>query len=284
MQQAAPPADSVSDMADDSLDSDSFYGDSFYGDNSAVYHSHTMADDHATTAANTLAEQNNPDTVHVEQPFASNVTDNTAKEMQEHANLQAQQQSDEAANHTPAPVTQAKAETQATTKATTESTATPANTENPQVVANPLDLLTCPTVELVGEWTLEKWEYWLRNASLIPAVLNLAHKGVMTGEIGKNAHFQVPKEVEKVAHDEFFQRLKARLQEDWANMQVSYEILDTSTSDQLTNLTTPEQQQIKRKQQAQQAAEEKMHQEPVVKALVTEFNAVVEKIELKTTG
>lgn len=185
------------------------------------------------------------------------------------------QQSPVAESHTPAS-TAAPARVAKTT--------TPANTENPQIVANPLDLLTCPTAELVGEWTLEKWEYWLRNASLIPAVLNLAHKGVMTGEIGKTAHLQVPKAVEKVAHDEFFQRLKARLQEDWANMQVSYEILDTSTSDQLADMTTPEQQQIKRKQQAQQAAEEKMLQEPVVQALITDFNAVVEKIELQTQG
>lgn len=313
MQQAAPPPDSVNISTDNSFNHSP--------DNSFDNDVKTISDVNANTDVNvinvyTVAEQNSPDTELFEQPFTSKITDNAATTIQKNTNLTAQYneqpnsiqpsstqhneqpssiktsniQTDDTQQNKPYDTPQqshvAESHTPASTAAPPQvtKTTTPANTENPQIVANPLDLLTCPTAELVGEWTLEKWEYWLRNASLIPAVLNLAHKGVMTGEIGKTAHLQVPKAVEKVAHDEFFQRLKARLQEDWANMQVSYEILDASTSDQLTDMTTPEQQQIKRKQQAQQAAEEKMLQEPVVQALITEFHAVVEKIELQTTG
>lgn len=163
----------------------------------------------------------------------------------------------------PAPVVQFETTTNSVVQPASDST----------IVDNPLDLLNCPLAELTGQWTLEKWEYWLRHAELIPAVTNLAHKGVMQGEIGKTAQLHITPDVEKVAN-EFFARLQERLQQDFPEMQTTFTVVASLDA-------TPEQKEQGRRLLAQQAAEKKVMTEPLVQQLMGEFDATVACVSLK---
>lgn len=147
-----------------------------------------------------------------------------------------------------------------------------ANINTQEVVDNPLTLLHCPKVELDGEWTLEKWDYWIEQANLIPAEFNLATKGVMTGDITGKSVFKISNNLEKLTN-EFFERLTQTLKQFWADTDYSVSLVEDT-------LTTPEQQKSQRYDNALAAVCQKMMQEPIVIQLQNQFNATVTDIQM----
>lgn len=146
------------------------------------------------------------------------------------------------------------------------------NQENTEVIDNPLDLLKCPIVHLSGSWTLDKWEFWLRNADLIPAEINLAHKSIAEGDIGKHTLLKIPIGLEKLTPD-FFPRIAEKLIKKWPDMLVDFEIVDEE-------MQTPEQLAHLRQEKANDAAMQKMMSENIVHQLQQTFQATINQVAL----
>ena len=80
-----------------------------------------------------------------------------------------------------------------------------------------------PYAELRGEWTLEKWEYWLRDRPLNPAVRNLAQHGLMVGTIGQDNTFRISPE-HRVIANQSLDGLLAALKQDWPMLTLRLEL------------------------------------------------------------
>ena len=62
----------------------------------------------------------------------------------------------------------------------------------------PQNILQLQPQQLVGEWTVEKWEYWFRSSGLSPAVQELAQQGLMAGQINAESVFMIPQRYEQL--------------------------------------------------------------------------------------
>lgn len=144
---------------------------------------------------------------------------------------------------------------------------------NDAVEQMPQDILKLSPQVLEGDWSLEKWEYWLRNSDLTPAVQELAQQGVMTGQIDGESTFYIPEKYEKLL-TQFQSAMEDMLSNQWTNIRltVKYQELEGST---------PYDKQLERKQRAYQRAEVLLSNEDVVKGLVNTFGGTLHNIQLK---
>ncbi len=137
----------------------------------------------------------------------------------------------------------------------------------------PQDILRLQPQVLEGEWTLDKWEYWFRHSELSPAVQELAQHGVMTGLINAESVFHIPEQYQQLL-TQLQHALESALKEQWSKtlFKVQYENVDD---------TTPYILQQQRKQRAYQRAENLLHQEPIVKDILQNFDGELHNIQLK---
>ncbi|MGP9636800.1 DNA polymerase III subunit gamma/tau, partial [Psychrobacter sp. AOP3-A1-26] len=138
-----------------------------------------------------------------------------------------------------------------------------------QLISQPDDprtLLRCAPQELVGEWTPEKWDYWLQTAreagSLASDELALARQGMMTGNCNGQAIFVTA--VDSKHLQATFEQLAATLQEQFTQADISLQI-DGSVMQ--AEDKTPERRQKKRLEQAKTMAESKLLNTPVMQYL-----------------
>lgn len=137
----------------------------------------------------------------------------------------------------------------------------------------PQQILLHEKAELEGEWTIEKWECWLREADITPAVLNLAQHGIMKGHINAESTFVIQMEHRLMATelmDSMIEAIKAQ----WPNSQIT---LDFKQVD----ISTPLQRKAVRAEKALQQADYLLHKEPLVVGLVQQFSAKLIDINLK---
>lgn len=137
----------------------------------------------------------------------------------------------------------------------------------------PQDILCLQPQVLEGEWTLDKWEYWFRHSELSPAVQELAQHGVMTGQINAESVFHIPEQYQQLL-TQLQHALESALKEQWSKtlFKVQYENVDEMTPYILLQ---------QRKQRAYQRAENLLHQEPIVKDILQNFDGELHNIQLK---
>ena len=137
----------------------------------------------------------------------------------------------------------------------------------------PQDILRLQPQVLEGEWTLDKWEYWFRHSELSPAVQELAQHGVMTGQINAESVFHIPEQYQQLL-TQLQHALESALKEQWSKtlFKVQYENVDEMTPYILLQ---------QRKQRAYQRAENLLHQEPIVKDILQNFDGELHNIQLK---
>lgn len=137
----------------------------------------------------------------------------------------------------------------------------------------PQDILCLQPQVLEGEWTLDKWEYWFRHSELSPTVQELAQHGVMTGQINAESVFHIPEQYQQLL-TQLQHALESALKEQWSKtlFKVQYENVDEMTPYILLQ---------QRKQRAYQRAENLLHQEPIVKDILQNFDGELHNIQLK---
>lgn len=148
--------------------------------------------------------------------------------------------------------------------------ASPMPSNNAQL---PQDILRLADIELSGEWTIEKWEYWFRSSDLSPALQELAQQGLMQGVINGSSIFQISPQYEQLLHS-LQDHLEQALKDRWPSTQfsVNYQVVDGDTPYHL---------QVDRKQRAQQRAIALLQDEPGVKSLLENFNGELQNVQLK---
>ena len=136
----------------------------------------------------------------------------------------------------------------------------------------PQQILQHEHVELTGEWTVGKWECWLREADISLAILTLAQLGVMQGQIGGACTFMISAEHHVLA-SELLDGLLHHLKQQWPAMVLQLEFKEM-------DIATPYQLKESRHAQAVQQAEYLLKKEPPVAALIKQFNAALTNIKL----
>lgn len=137
----------------------------------------------------------------------------------------------------------------------------------------PQDILKLPVLDLQGEWTVDKWEYWFRHSDLSPAVQELAQHGVMIGTIDGESNFHIPKKYEQLL-TQMQHLLEQALHSAWPATRFNVVYGDVSERTPYVLLNA-------RKEQAYVRASELLHSEPTVKSLIQAFNGELHNIQLK---
>ena len=139
---------------------------------------------------------------------------------------------------------------------------------------DPVQLLQHPIVDLVGEWDSIKWEYWLRERELTPAVRNLAQHGVVCGQIGGQALFQIASEHRLLAV-ELFDGLQSAFAVDWPNTELTLQFELSATA------LLPMQMKQARYEAATARARELVLSDAVIAPLMQVLDAQIVEFELK---
>ena len=147
----------------------------------------------------------------------------------------------------------------------------PLNQQNAELM--PQDILKLQEVELEGDWSIEKWEYWFRNSQLTPAVQELAQQGLMQGTINGQCEFIIPEKYESLLQS-LLPKIEVELQQNWPKTQLSVKYGQIESQ-------TPYALQEKRKVQAFARAKELIEQESVIKDLSNSFGGEIHNIQLK---
>ena len=137
----------------------------------------------------------------------------------------------------------------------------------------PQDILQLQPQQLVGEWTVEKWEYWFRSSGLSPAVQELAQQGLMAGQINAESVFIIPQRYEQLL-TQLRHVLEDVLKAEWPQTRFDVKYAEVET-------ITPYTMQAQRKQKAFQRAHELLQNEDTVKGLVQTFDGELHNIQLK---
>ena len=137
----------------------------------------------------------------------------------------------------------------------------------------PQDILQLQPQQLVGEWTVEKWEYWFRNSGLSPAVQELAQQGLIAGQINAESVFMIPQRYEQLL-TQLRHVLEDALKAEWPQTRFDVKYAEVET-------ITPYTMQAQRKQKAFQRAHELLQNEDTVKGLVQTFDGELHNIQLK---
>ena len=138
---------------------------------------------------------------------------------------------------------------------------------------DPVQLLQHPIVDLVGEWDSIKWEYWLRERELTPAVRNLAQHGVLFGTIGGQMVFNIAPE-HRVLAVELFDGLHAALQAEWPATEVTLRF-------EVPSSMLPMQMKQARYAAATQCARELVLADTVIAPILHQLEAEIVAFELK---
>lgn len=156
----------------------------------------------------------------------------------------------------------------------------PVFTAEPQVtvaqnlteVTDPRELLNPPAQPLNGAWSLEKWDYWLRQADLSPAVKEIIQNGIMLGDIAGESTLLIDPSYKRLIEG-FHDTLQVALRQLSSANKVALKF------DQVSS-TTPIQLQQQRKIHAYQTAEQMILQDAAVQGLVTELSAHIDELKL----
>ena len=140
-------------------------------------------------------------------------------------------------------------------------------------------MLRCPPQELIGEWTPEKWDYWLQTAReteiLAQDELALARQGVVTGLCNGKATFLTS--VDSKHLQVTFQQLAKKLQQQFPQAEIALQI---DSSIMQADDKTPERRQQKRLVQAKTVAESKLLNTPVMQYLTERGEGKMGKVQL----
>ena len=150
----------------------------------------------------------------------------------------------------------------------------PAHSLDHQATAQlPQQILRHKQVALTGDWDIEKWECWLREADITPATLNLAQHGIMEGSIGGECQFVISPEHRLMA-TELMDGLQQALKTVWpaGTIELVFKQIDT---------TLPLQLKAIRYEQALQQADHLLRQEPEIKSLIAQFDAHLLNVAFK---
>ncbi|AAZ18907.1 DNA polymerase III, gamma subunit / DNA polymerase III, tau subunit [Psychrobacter arcticus 273-4] len=144
---------------------------------------------------------------------------------------------------------------------------------------DPRALLRCPPQELIGEWTAEKWDYWLQTAreagSLAQDELALARQGMMTGSCNAEAVFVTA--VDSKHLQATFEQLATKMQLQFPAAAISLRI---DSSIMQADDKTPERRQQKRLVQAKTVAESRLFNTPVMQYLTERGEGKMGKVQL----
>ena len=146
---------------------------------------------------------------------------------------------------------------------------------------DPRSLLKCAPVELVGEWTPEKWDYWLQTARESGALaydqLAMARQGVMTGEISGESVFKVAFDTKNM--QSIFKHLANHLNQQFG-AQVSIAV-DTSLNSGNEDFL-PQNRQKLREVKAKDSAKQLLTNSPVMQRLIHDFKGEIVNLKLLT--
>lgn len=149
--------------------------------------------------------------------------------------------------------------------------------ESTSSAKTPFEILAHPVADLSGEWTPEKWEFWLREhaskGELSGGVLSLGQHGMMRGAIGGDSEFIIARE-HHVLVSQMLDGLLAALKSDWPQTQL--QITHSTPTD-----ITPVQRKEKRLKQAQVRAHELLVNDPAIEPLMTLFEGEVVELVMK---
>ncbi|MES1964679.1 DNA polymerase III subunit gamma/tau [Psychrobacter sp. AH5] len=131
---------------------------------------------------------------------------------------------------------------------------------------DPRTLLRCAPQQLTGEWTAEKWDYWLQTARedsiLASDELALARQGMMTGLCNGDATFVTG--IDSKHLQSTFQQLAAKIKQQFTQADIQLKI-DNSVAQ--AEDKTPERRQKLRMEQATQTAQKLLLDSPVMRYL-----------------
>ena len=150
------------------------------------------------------------------------------------------------------------------------------STPNPST-QTPFEILAHPVAELSGDWTPEKWEFWLREhaskGELSGGVLSLGQHGMIRGAIGGEIEFMIARE-HHVLVSQMLDGLLTALKSDWPQTQL--QIIHSTPTE-----ITPVQRKEKRLKQAQIKAHELLVTDPAIEPLMTLFEGEVVELVMK---
>ena len=154
----------------------------------------------------------------------------------------------------------------------TQSEAHDSQSLSPTIQPNldPRTLLRCEPQELTGEWTPEKWDYWLQEAresgSLAEDERALARQGIMTGLCNGEATFVTGVDSKHLRAT--FEQLAAKLQQQFKNAHIQLKAGSVALSEILSNdQQIPQHRQQERVNHARATAEVLLLQSPVMQYL-----------------
>lgn len=139
---------------------------------------------------------------------------------------------------------------------------------------SPQEILALSEQQLLGAWTDEKWEYWLRHSALSPAVQGILQHSVMQGDIAGESHLLIQQDYVGILEqftDDIIQHL-AQLGE---HQQTHWHYVE-----QLPAAKTPLMLEQQRKILAHQQAERWLQQVPTIAQLLQQFNGQIQEIDL----
>ncbi|WLF84617.1 DNA polymerase III subunit gamma/tau [Moraxella sp. ZY210820] len=142
---------------------------------------------------------------------------------------------------------------------------------------SPQQILQLPEQDLTGQWTAEKYEYWLRKHSeLSPVIQGFIQDGMMTGDIIGVSVLNIPRQYEMMLHG-FIPHIEQALKKiDRHNS------LQINWVEQLeVNVMTPLRLQQQREMKAHQQALKWLHQHQGIASFVQTFSGQIRDIELE---
>lgn len=146
---------------------------------------------------------------------------------------------------------------------------------------DPRILLKCPPMDLEGDWTPEKWDYWLQSAresaTLGHDQLAMARQGVMTGSIAGKSVFKVAFDTKNM--QSIFKHLANHLGEQFG-AEVSIEVDPSLTSDNEDLL--PQNRQKLRQIKAEDSAKKLITQSLVMQRLIHDSRGEIVHLRLLT--
>ncbi len=152
---------------------------------------------------------------------------------------------------------------------------------NQNIVGNiddPRQLLNCRPQELIGEWTADKWDYWIQTARekelLSLDELAFARQGIMTGNCDGDSVFLTNFHGDKFQTT--FNNLSKQLVIHFPN--ANYQMQQFENQEQLTEL--PQNRQQQRQILAEKTAIEKLNQTPVMLKLQELGEVAIRKVKL----
>lgn len=214
------------------------------------------------------------DQSHLKSPVSHNNTDSIQSVDAESDSITIEQQAFLETNEKPSEPSQA-----VSTSPTEQSSKSEIN--SPLSDEDPRSLLKCAPVELVGEWTPEKWDYWLQTARESGALaydqLAMARQGVMTGEISGESVFKVAFDTKNM--QSIFKHLANHLNQQFG-AQVSIAVDTSLNSDNEDFL--PQNRQKLREVKAKDYAKQLLTNSPVMQRLIHDFKGEIVNLKLLT--